>query len=69
MNYYTISFNTSTGTKRTFRINNPVTGISNTDAQDAIDQMAANDIFDPAKGTIEGLHKMELVAIDRTQIL
>ena len=69
MTHYSLVFNTTTGSKRTMRISNPKTGLPQTDIADAIDLMIANDIFDPVKGGLDSLNKLELTTVERTQIM
>jgi hypothetical protein len=69
MTYYLLSFNTTNGTKRSLKINNPVTGLSTEELENAIEQIIANDVFDPAKGNITGFNGLELVSLVKETIM
>jgi len=51
------------------RIANPVVGLPTTDIEAAVGQMIANDIFDPERGGLESLNRMELAVMERTTVL
>ena len=68
MKHYSIVFNIKSGSRRSFRISNPVTGLPKNEIEDAINQMIANDIFDQEHG-FDSLARMELTSIERTLIL
>jgi hypothetical protein len=69
MQHYSMVFNTTTGTRRTMRISNPKLGLPTSDIETAIGQMIANDIFDPERGGLESLNRMELTTVGREMIL
>ncbi len=69
MNYYQLSLNMSTGTKRSIKINNPATGLSEEEIEAAVNQIIENDVFDPAKGSIAGVNQLELVTVTRTTLI
>ena len=69
MKHYTLVFNTTTGSRRSMRIANPVTGLSTSEIEAAVGQMIANNIFDPERGGLESLNRMELSVMERTTIL
>ena len=69
MTHYSLVFNTTIGSRKSMKINNPKTGLPMTDIESAIAQMIANDIFDQAKGSLESLNKLELTTVERTQIM
>ena len=68
MKHYSIVFNTTSGSRRSFRISNPVTGLPTNEMEDAVNQIIANDIFDQEHG-FDSLARMELTNIERTLIL
>jgi hypothetical protein len=69
MTHYLLTFNTSTGGKRTIKINNPTTGLSTEELEEAVEQIIANDVFDPAKGSLTGLDEMELITVSKETIM
>ena len=69
MQHYSMVFNTTTGSRRTMRINNPNTDMPTEDIRDAIDQMIANDIFDPQRGGLESLNRVELTTVAHEIVL
>jgi len=69
MRHYTMVFNTTTGSRRSMRVNNPNTDLPLADIQTAIGQMIYNDIFDQERGNLDSLNRMELHVLERTQIL
>ncbi|MCL2356894.1 MAG: DUF2922 domain-containing protein [Defluviitaleaceae bacterium] len=68
MNYYSIVFNTTTGSRRSMRIKNPVTGLPLNEIEAAVGQMIANDIFDQQRGGLDSLNRMELTIVERTHV-
>jgi hypothetical protein len=70
MNHYSLVFNTTTGSRRSLKIKNPVTGLPTSEIESAVSQMIANDIFDTAHGSgLESLNRLELITVGRTQIM
>ena len=69
MKYFSIVFNTTNGTKRTMRIQNPDENIPTTDIEEAIDELLINDVYDPEKGGLESFSKMELTTVERLTVL
>ena len=67
--HYSMVFNTSTGSRRTMRINSPNTDMPLADIEAAIGQLIANDVFDQARGSLESLSRMELTTMSRTTII
>jgi hypothetical protein len=51
------------------RINNSDPSLPKAEIEAAIAQMIANNIFDPEKGALESLSKMELTTTERTLIM
>ena len=52
MQHYSMVFRTSTGGRRSIRINNPNTDLPLDEIKTAIDQIIQNDVFDQARGTL-----------------
>jgi len=69
MRHYSIVFYTTTGSRRSIRVNNPNTDLPLPTITAAIDQMLANDVFDPQAGGLESLSRMELSVVERTVIV
>ena len=70
MKHYTIIFNTSMGSRRSIRINNPNSDLPVEDISAAVDQILENDIYDPMpRGSLDSLNRMELTVIERTNVL
>ncbi|MCL2621388.1 MAG: DUF2922 domain-containing protein [Defluviitaleaceae bacterium] len=69
MKHYTIVFYTTTGSRRSIRVNNPNTDLPLPLIAEAVDQMLANDVFDPQAGSLESLSRMELSVVERSVIL
>lgn len=69
MRHYSLMFNTTTGSRRTMRINNPNCDLPLPEIETAVGQMIANDIFDPERGGLESLNRMELTTVERTIIM
>ena len=69
MRHYSVIFNTTTGRRRSIRINNPNTDLPVSTKIAAVDQMLENDVFDPQVGGLKSLNRMELSVLERTVIL
>jgi hypothetical protein len=69
MNHYSLVFNITTGGRRSLKINNPTVGLTLTEIESAVNQMITNDIFDPARGGLESLSKLELTTVEKTLIM
>ena len=69
MKHYSIVFYTTNGSRRSVRVNNPDTDLPLPTISAAIDQMLANDVFDPAAGGIASLSRMELAVVERTTLI
>ena len=69
MKHYTLVFNTSTGSRRSLRINNPDIDMPLAAIQDAAGVMVQNDVFDQERGALESVNRMELTSIQTTVIL
>ena len=67
--HYTIMFNTTKGTRRSIRVNNPDPDLPVEDISAAVDQILDNDVFDPERGGLDSFSRMELTTIDRKDIL
>ena len=69
MRHYTLVFNTTSGSRRSIRINNPNPDLPVMEISAAVDKIIANDVFDQANGSLNYLNRMELTTIERTAIL
>jgi len=69
MKHYSIVFYTTTGSRRSIRVNNPNTDLPLPQIAEAVDQILANDVFDPQVGSLESLSRMELSVVERTVLL
>ena len=69
MKHYSIVFYTTTGSRRSIRVNNPNVDLPLPTISAAVDQMLDNDVFDPQAGGLESLSRMELAVVERTQLL
>ena len=69
MRHYSIVFNTTTGSRRSIRINNPNIDMPVADIQTAIGQIIDNDVFDQERGGLESLNRMELTTIERKLVV
>ena len=68
MRHYSIIFNTTTGRRRSIRVNNPNTDLPLPEISEAVDQILENDVFDPQVGGLKNLNRMELSILERTVI-
>ena len=69
MKFYSLSFNTVAGSRRSFRINNPDTDVSLADIAEAVADIIQYDLFDRGDGGLESLNRMELTVVERTVII
>ncbi len=69
MTYFQLSLNTSTGSRRSIKINEPVNELTTEEIEAAIGQIIENDVFDPAKGSLTGLNELELVTVTKQTIM
>ena len=69
MKHYSIVFYTTTGSRRSIRVNNPNIDLPLPTISAAVDQMLDNDVFDPLAGGLLSLSKMELAVVERTTLL
>jgi len=69
MRHYSIVFNTTTGSRRSLRVNNPNTDLPMPDIESAIGELILNDVFNEERGGLESLNRMELTVVERTQIM
>ena len=67
--HYSVVFQTAGGPKRSIQVRNPNTDIAVAELSAAIAQILLNDVFDPAKGSLESFSKLELLESVTTQIL
>ena len=68
MRHYSIIFNTTTGRRRSIRVNNPNTDLPLPEISAAVDQILENDVLDPQVGGLKTLNRMELSVLERTVI-
>ena len=68
MRHYSIIFNTTTGRRRSIRVNNPNTDLPLPEISAAVEQILENDVFDPQVGGLKNLNRMELSVLERTVI-
>ena len=69
MRHYSMVFNTTTGSRRSIRVNNPNTDLPLADIESAVGQILNNDVFDQTRGGLDSLNRMELTVVERTAIL
>ena len=69
MKHYSLVFNTTLGSRRSFRINNPNTDMPLPEIQTAIEQILQNDIFNPERGGLESLNRLELTRMEHEVII
>jgi len=69
MRHYSLTFNTTTGSRRSFRVNNPNIDLPIETMRAAVDQIIENDVFDPERGGLDSLHRMQLTIVERTQLI
>ena len=69
MRHYSVVFNTTTGSRRSIRINNPNTDLPRADAESAVNRIIQNDVFDQERGGLDSLNRMELTVTERTLVL
>ena len=58
MTHYQLTFVTSNGTRRTFRVNNVDPDIPPQDLQDAVDMLLDNDIMSAERGALSRLQSL-----------
>lgn len=63
MKHYTLVFNTSVGSRRSLRINNPNIDMPLAAIQAATGVMIQNDVFDQERGALESVNRMELTQV------
>jgi len=69
MRHYSLVFNTTTGSRRSIRINNPNPDLPVPEISAAVQQILDNDVFDPDRGGLDSLNKLELTTVERTVII
>ena len=67
--HYSIVFNTTTGSRRSIRVNNPNPDMPVEDIETAVEQIIANDVFNQERGGLDSLNRMELTVMTRTAVL
>ena len=69
MTHYQLTFVTSAGTRRSFRINNVDPNISQQDLQDAVDKLLAHDIMSVERGALSRLQSLTANSVMSTNPL
>ena len=59
MRHYSIIFNTTTGRRRSKRVNNPNTDPPLPEIAAAVEQILENDVLEPQVGGLKNLNRME----------
>jgi len=67
--HYHMSFNTTDGGRRTLRIMHPNPDLDQPLIVNAVNQLLANDVSDPARGRIESLARFQFVITERRDVL
>ena len=67
--HYSLVFNTTIGSRRSMRINNPQVGLPLNEIEAAVNQMIANDIFDQVRGGLESVNRLQLTTVEHSVIL
>ena len=67
MRHYSIVFNTTTGSRRSIRINNPNVGLPIAEISAAVNQILDNDVFDPDRGGLDSFNRMALTTVERKE--
>jgi len=61
--------NTDKGMRRTLRISNPNPDLPVPDIAAAVDKLLANDVYEPSRGALDSLNRMELTTIQTDVII
>ena len=69
MKHYSMVFYTTTGSRRSVRVNNPNTDLPLPQIAGAVEQLIDNCVYDPQAGGLESLSRMELTVVERSVIL
>jgi len=69
MHHYSIVLNTDMGRRRTLRISNPNPNLPQPEVAAAADKLIANDVFEPSRGALESVNRVELTTIQTTVII
>jgi len=69
MTHYQLTFATTNGTRRTFRVNNVDPAISPALLQDAVDMLLDHDIMSPERGALSRLQSMTANTVTTTNPL
>ena len=67
--HYSIVFGTADGSKRSMQVRNPNTEIPAAELSAAAGQILLNDVFDPARGSLESFNRLDLTETTTTQVL
>ena len=69
MTHYQLTFVTSAGTRRSFRVNNVDPAISQQDLQSAVDKLLAHDIMSAERGALSRLQSLVSNRVTSTNLL
>jgi len=69
MTHYQLTFVTSIGSRRTFRVNNVDTAISAQDLQAAVEMLLGHDIMAAERGSLSRLQSLTANTITSTNLL
>jgi len=69
MTHYQITFVTTNGTRRSFRINNVDPAISPQNLQSAVDELLAHNIMSPERGALSRLQSLTANTVSSTNPL
>jgi hypothetical protein len=67
--HYQLTFVTSVGTRRTFRVNNVDPNIPQQDLQEAVDLLLDHDIMSPQRGALSRLQSLTANTVTTTNLL
>ena len=68
MRHYALVLRTTQGLRRSLRINNPDPNLPHADIVAAVDKLIANDVFEPSRGVLDSVHRLELTHV-QTDVL
>ncbi|MCL2364784.1 MAG: DUF2922 family protein [Defluviitaleaceae bacterium] len=69
MTHYQLTFVTTLGTRRTFRVNNVDPDIPQQDLQDAVDLLLAHNIMSPERGALSRLQTLAANTVSSVNLL
>jgi hypothetical protein len=68
MSFYTLIFGTDNGNRRSFRIKNPLPGLTQDAVQEAVQMLLDNPIMAPERGQLARLNRIDHHVTSVTQI-